>query len=358
MESHGHNLSINGTPWYIFECTLELNTDYRRIALFLLYLFIFITGLLENLLVLWVNWRRRHSANGVLFCVLNISLSDMMVIVILPFYMLEVTINQVWLWGRFLCKVTSLVYAVNFYSSTFFLALMTLERYLMLTKPTFPALFPAVGRRRWWLCAGVWLFSLFLALLENVHVDLLEWDEPGCYMLPEHNYQEWFISTSVISLLFQFLIPGTVIITCNVLLAKAVRDTPDVQEQRDVWLVHVYSLVFVVCWFPLHLVLLLLMIDDIDFYLLSCNAVEILYFSYSIVQGISLLHCVANPILYNFLSKSFRNNLINRVVSCIPKDGNNIVDAESQPNGRGGGETMGNQRKMSNASTSQSDVVL
>uniref|UniRef100_A0AAV2M0T3 G-protein coupled receptors family 1 profile domain-containing protein n=1 Tax=Knipowitschia caucasica TaxID=637954 RepID=A0AAV2M0T3_KNICA len=154
MESHGHNLSINGTPWYIFECTLELNTDYRRIALFLLYLFIFITGLLENLLVLWVNWRRRHSANGVLFCVLNISLSDMMVIVILPFYMLEVTINQVWLWGRFLCKVTSLVYAVNFYSSTFFLALMTLERYLMLTKPTFPALFPAVGRRRWWLCAG------------------------------------------------------------------------------------------------------------------------------------------------------------------------------------------------------------
>ncbi|KAK7884433.1 hypothetical protein WMY93_027556 [Mugilogobius chulae] len=356
---HNHSLDFyNGTPWFVYECTLELNTDYRRITLFLLYLFIFMAGLLENLLVLWVNWRRRHSANGVLFCVLNVSLSDMMVIVILPFYMLEVTINQVWLWGRFLCKVTSLVYAVNFYSSTFFLALMTLERYLSLTKPTFPALFPVIGRRRWFLCAGVWLFSLFLALLENVHVDLLEWDEPGCYMLPEHNFTEWFVSTSVICLVFQFLVPASVIITCNFLLARAVRSAPDVQEKRDVWLVHVYSLVFVLCWFPFHLVLFLLMIDDINPFLFSCNAVEVLYFSYTIVQGFSLFHCVANPILYNFLSKSFRGNLLNRVVSYLPKDAGAPMGAGTQQANGGGGDTeAGKQRKMSNASTSQSDVV-
>ncbi|XP_072304602.1 G-protein coupled receptor 182 [Eucyclogobius newberryi] len=360
---HNHSLDFyNGTPWFVYECTVELDTDSRRIGLFLLYLFIFVAGLLENLLVLWVNWRRRHSANGVLFCVLNVSLSDMMVIAVLPFYMLEATINQVWLWGRFLCKVTSLVYAVNFYSSTFFLALMTLERYLSLTKPAFPALFPVTGRRRWWLCAGVWLFSLFLALLENVHVDLLEWDEPGCYMLPEHNFTEWFVSTSVICLVFQFLVPATVIVTCNLLLAKAVGAAPDVQERRDVWLVHVYSLVFVLCWFPFHLVLFLLMVDDINPFLLSCNAVEVLYFSYTIVQGVSLLHCVVNPVLYNFLSKSFRSNLINRVASYIPKEGR-AAGAQAGPGvrpnggGAGGGDAeAAKQRKTSDASTSQSDV--
>uniref|UniRef100_A0A3B4BJI5 G-protein coupled receptors family 1 profile domain-containing protein n=1 Tax=Periophthalmus magnuspinnatus TaxID=409849 RepID=A0A3B4BJI5_9GOBI len=363
MESHEHNHSLdfyNGTPWFIYECTIELDTDYRRIALFLLYLFIFIAGLLENLLVLWVNWRRRHSANGVLFCLLNVSMSDMMVISILPFYMLEVTINQVWLWGRFLCKVTNLIYSVNLYSSTFFLALMTLERYLTLTKPTFPALFPVTGRRRWWLCAVVWLFSLFLALLENVHVDLLEWDEPGCYMYPEHNFAEWFISMTIISLIFQFFIPGAVIITCNYLLAKAVRNAPEVQEKRDVWLVHVYSLVFVLCWFPFHLILFLLLIDDINPFIFSCNTVEVMYFMYSIVQCFSLFHCVANPILYNFLSKSFRSNLITRVVSYIPKDWNmeaQVGTAPTQPNGAGGTEGGRKQRKISDASTSQSDVA-
>lgn len=360
MSSQEHNHSFyNITPWFMYECTIELDANYRRIALFLLYLFVFVVGLLENLLVVWVNWRRRHSANGVLFCIINVSLSDLMVIVILPFFMMEVTMDKVWLWGRFLCKVTNLIYVVNFYSSSFFLAAMTLERYLSLTKPTFPALFPVAGRRRWVLCGGLWGLSLFLALMENIHVDLLEWDEPGCYMLPEYSFTEWFISVAFLCLIFQFLVPAAIIITCNVLIARAIQSSPDVQGRRDVWLVHVYSLVFLMCWLPYNLVTFLMIIDEMDPMLYSCNAVEFLYFSFSVVQSLSLFHCVANPILYNFLSKSFRNNLINTVVSCIPKEETlNQVGAGTQPgapNGDGGGEP-GKQRKLSNASTSESDV--
>ncbi|XP_037539791.1 G-protein coupled receptor 182 [Nematolebias whitei] len=359
MSAHEHNKSLdflNGTPWFIYECTLELDTSYRRISLFLLYLFIFVVGLLENLLVVWVNWRRRHSANGVLFCIINMSLSDLMVIVILPFFMMEVTIDRVWLWGRFLCKVTSLIYVVNFYSSSFFLAFMTLERYLSLTRPSAPTLFPVVGRRRWVLCGAVWLFSLFLALLENVHVDLLEWDEPGCYMLPEYSYTQWFVSVAFLCMIFQFLGPAVLIITCNVLIARAVKTAPDVESRRDVWLVHVYSLVFVVCWLPYHLIMLLMIIDDLDHLLFSCNTVEVLYFSYPMVQGLSLVHCIANPLLYNFLSKSFRNNLLNTMINSIPRESAaEQVEVGPKANTPNGGDP-GKQRKLSNASTSQSDV--
>ncbi|KAM4609664.1 G-protein coupled receptor 182 [Polymixia lowei] len=365
-EHSNHSLDhFNGTPWFIYECTLDLSTNYRRVALFLLYLVIFIVGLFENALVVWVNWRRRHSANGVLFCIINVSLSDLIVILILPFFMLEVALDHVWLWGRFLCKVTNLIYVVNFYSSTFFLAFMTLERYRSLAKPFSPACFPVAGRRRWLLCGGVWLFSLFLALLENVHVDLLEWDEPGCYMMPEYNFTEWFVCVCFLCLLFQFLGPTAVIVTCNVLIARAVRTAPDVQDRRDVWLVHVYSLVFVMCWLPYQLVTFLMIIDDLQPFLLSCNMVEVLYFSFSVVQCLSLFHCIANPILYNFLSKSFRNNLINTVVNCIPREvppgpppGTGAhVGAGAQPNTtNGGGMESRKQRRLSDTSTSHSDV--
>ncbi|XP_049609055.1 G-protein coupled receptor 182 [Syngnathus scovelli] len=346
----------NETAWFVSQCTLELDAEYRRICLFLLYLFVFVVGLLENVVVLWVNWRRRHSANGVLFCVLNVSLSDMMVIIVLPFFMMEVTVDRVWLWGRFLCKLTSLVYGINFYSSSFFLAAMTLERYLSLNRPSGIVLFPATGWRRWALCGGLWLFSLFLALLENVHVDLLEWDEPGCYMLPEGNYAEWFVSVAFLCLIFQFLGPASIIITCNVLIARTVRAAPDVEGRRDVWLVHVYSLVFVACWLPYHLVMALMIISDLSPGLFSCNVVEFVYFSFSLVQSLSLFHCVANPVLYNFLSKGFRDNLINAVVSRLPRQ----TDTGTRPNGGGGtGETAcdkGSRRKLSDVSTSQSDL--
>ncbi|XP_056279696.1 G-protein coupled receptor 182 isoform X1 [Pseudoliparis swirei] len=363
MSGHEHNLSLdhfNGTPWHIYECTLKLESagEYRRIALFLVYLFIFLVGLLENGLVIWVNWRRRHSANAVLFCIINVSLSDLMVIVVVPFFMMEVTMERVWLWGRFLCKVTNLIYVVNFYSSSFFLAFMTLERYLSLTRPSFPSFFPVAGRRRWVLCGGLWMFSLFLGLMENVHVDLLEMDEPGCYMLPEQNYAEWFVSVAFLCLIFQFVGPTAVIVTCNVLIARAVQTAPDVQGRRDVWLVHLYSLVFVMCWLPYHLIMFLIIIDDLEPSLFSCNTVDVLYFSYNVVQSLSLFHCVANPILYNFLSKSFRSNLINTVVDHIPREATvDQVGAGTRSNvPNGGGLDPGKQRKLSNASTSQSDI--
>ncbi|KAM3871572.1 G-protein coupled receptor 182 [Diretmus argenteus] len=359
-EHHNHSIdSFNGTPWFVYDCTIQLDKNYRRIALFLLYLFIFMVGLFENTLVVWVNWRRRHSANGVLFCIINVSLSDLMVIMMMPFFMMEVTMNEVWLWGRFLCKVTNLIYIVNFYSSSFFLAFMTLERYLSLTRPSSPACFPVAGRRRWLLCGGLWLFSLLLALFENVHVDLLEWDEPGCYMLPEHHYLEWYTAVFFMGLIFQFLAPAATIITCNVLIIRAVRTAPDVQGWRDVWLVHVYSLVFLICWLPYHLVVFLMIIDDLHPFVFSCNTVELLYFSFSVVQCLSLFHCIANPILYNFLSKSFRNNLINTVLNYIPRDAGTGAQegAGAQPNAaNGGGAETGKQRKLSNISTSHSDI--
>ncbi|KAM9343018.1 G-protein coupled receptor 182 [Pholidichthys leucotaenia] len=357
MSSHEFNHSLdffNGTPWFVYECTIQLDANYRRIALFLLYLFIFLVGLVENTLVVWVNWRRRHSANGVLFCIINVSLSDLMVMVILPFFMMEVTMGKVWLWGRFLCKVTNLIYVVNFYSSSFFLALMTLERYLSLTMAS-STFFPVVGKQRWLICGGLWVLSLFLALMENVHVDLLEWDEPGCYMMPENSYTEWFVSVAFLCLIFQFLVPTAIIITCNVLIARRAHAAPDVQGRRDVWLVHVYSLVFVVCWLPYHLVMFLMIIDDLDPFLFSCNTVEVLYFSFSVVQGLSLFHCVANPLLYNFLSKSFRNNLINTMVSYIPREVTENQVGTGAKASEGKADT-GKQRKLSNASTSQSDV--
>ncbi|XP_017342414.1 G-protein coupled receptor 182 [Ictalurus punctatus] len=342
-----HNTSDHSeTPWFS-ECTVELDRDCRRIALFLLYLFLFMVGLIENCLVVWVNWRRRHSASGVLFCIINISLSDLMVVSTMPFFMLEVILDRVWVWGRFLCKVTHLIYVINFYSSSFFLAFMTLERYLTLTRPTTPACFPLQPRhRRWLLCAGVWLLSLVLALLENVHVDLREWHEPGCFILL---YNEWFVSVSVFCLIFQFLGPASVIITCNILIARVVRASPDVQNRRDLWLLHVYSLVFVVCWLPYHIVIFLMIVDDLNPGLMSCNTIDILYFTYSVVQCISLFHCIANPILYNFLSKSFRANLINDILSRFSSAPANIA-------ADGAGTASRKERKLSNASTSHSEI--
>lgn len=358
MVDDTHNITSdhdNDTHWFIFECTLDLDYSSRRVFLFLMHLLFFMVALVENCLVVWVNWKRRKSCSRVLFCVLNISASDLMVVLLMPFFMLEVTIDKVWLWGQFLCKFTHLVYTMNFYSSAFFVACMTLERYLSVSRPEATGGGLSERHRRALICGGLWTLAFLLSIVENMHVDLLEFEEPGCFLMSDYSYRVWFNSLICIALLFQFVGPAVIIITCNVLIARAIGAVANVEGRRDVWLVHVYSLVFVVCWLPYHLVMMLIMVEDVIPHLFSCDTLHILYFTYSIVECLSFFHCVANPILYSFLSKGFRemlvNTLLQRLSSRAP-DAGGCPDADRAK--RPAADKRG--RRASSSCTSHSDV--
>uniref|UniRef100_A0A8K9Y5X1 Uncharacterized protein n=1 Tax=Oncorhynchus mykiss TaxID=8022 RepID=A0A8K9Y5X1_ONCMY len=170
----------------------------QRMALFLL---LFVAGLTLNALVVWVNWRLVSSCNGVLFCMLNVSVSDLLIIVVILYIDTQ-------------CK------------------------YITISLP-----------------AG------------NAHVTLLEWDKLGCYIY-QHNFVDWYAAHTFLYLIFQFLGPAAIIMTFNMQTLQAVWTSPEGLLNPRV---------------------------------LSYQTVG---------QALSLFHCLANPILYNFLSRSFYGNLI------------------------------------------------
>ncbi|KAB5537274.1 hypothetical protein PHYPO_G00116910 [Pangasianodon hypophthalmus] len=77
----------NETDWLPEHCTVKVDLVSRRIGLFLLHLFLFIVGLIMNLMVVWVNWQRRRTRNTVIFCILNMGVADTMLMLILPISM-------------------------------------------------------------------------------------------------------------------------------------------------------------------------------------------------------------------------------------------------------------------------------
>ncbi|KAG2464723.1 G-protein coupled receptor 182 isoform X2 [Polypterus senegalus] len=322
MEHHNDSLFIdlghNSSYWIHYHCTLELSVLGQQLTSFFLYLFIFVFGLIGNTLVIWVNWKWRNTDNVVTFCVLNIGLADLGLVLTLPFWMVEVIFDSIWVFGRTLCKLIHLIFLVNMYGSIFIVAYMTVERYVAFVRPS------VVGSRqerlrRLVVCITLWFFALFLTLLENVHVDLYEFAGPGCLPIPLYSEIEWYISISFLSIIFGFVVPAAIIITFNFLIARKVKASYGRDGRRTCWIVHVYSLVFIACWFPRQLVLLLITLDDLMLGLYSCNAISLLYYSFHILDCFSLLHCVANPIFYNFLSKGFRSSLASAVVHYLPK---------------------------------------
>ncbi|XP_043939586.1 G-protein coupled receptor 182-like [Protopterus annectens] len=318
MEPENSTLASGlNTQWV--ECTVSLDEKARKVVVFLLYLFIFVVGLIENLIVVWVNWRKRHAKESVSFYILNMAIADLVLILTVPFWIMDVVLEHVWLWGRFLCKFIYFIYLVDMFSSVFFLTCMTIERYRLMVLPT-QASSTNQERNRKIICGCIWVLAIVLSVPENIHVDLMVWEDAGCfYMPPLDTYETWVVVTTFLTVFAGFFIPFPIILILNILIARAIKSNSNLKSQKSYKILYAYVIAFIVCWLPRHMIIFLIGVDEV-LWSHSCNVAIVLYYLYSIVECISLLHCVLNPILYNFLSKGFRNNLLRSVVRFVPKE--------------------------------------
>ncbi|NWU93716.1 GP182 protein, partial [Upupa epops] len=315
-----HNLSelfhlLNYT--YTF-CEFSLDENVKRVTLFILYLLIFVVGLVENLLVLWVNWQTRGSKSLLNLYMVNMAVADLGVMLSLPIWMLEVMLDYTWLWGSFLCRFTHYFYFANMYASIFFLTCLSVDRYVSLTSSS-PFWRKHQHRVRRSACICSWVLAAAIPFLEVAHVQLVNIGEPICiFMAPFETYDEWALAVSLATTAVGFLIPFPIIAVFNVLTARLVWRSGR-ESRRHRLLIYAYVAVFLVSWLPFHVTLTLLMLDG-SHIVLHCSFAHLLYFFYDIIDCFTLLHCVVNPILYNFLSKSFRARLLSAVVKYVPKE--------------------------------------
>ncbi|XP_049739575.1 G-protein coupled receptor 182 [Elephas maximus indicus] len=301
------------------ECHMEFSESTKRVVLFVLYLAIFVVGLVENLLVIYVNWRYSGRAGLLNFYLLNTAVADLGIVLSLPVWMLEVTLDYTWLWGSFSCRFTHYFYFANMYSSIFFLVCLSIDRYITVTNAS-----PSWQRRqhqgRRFLCAGIWVLSAIIPLPEVVHIQLVEGSEPMClFMAPFESYSSWALAVALSTTILGFLLPLLLIAIFNVLTACQLRRAGQPEGRRHCLLVCAYIAVFIICWLPYHVTLLLLTLHGTHISL-HCYLAHLLYFFYDIIDCLSMLHCVVNPILYNFLSPGFRGRLLSAVVHYLPKD--------------------------------------
>ncbi|XP_006998623.1 G-protein coupled receptor 182 [Peromyscus maniculatus bairdii] len=301
------------------DCHTELNENAKQVVLFVLYLAIFVVGLVENIVVICVNWRRSGRAGLLNLYILNIAIADLGIILSLPVWMLEVMLDYTWLWGSFSCRFTHYFYLANMYSSIFFLTCLSVDRYVSLTTAS-PSWQRHQHRIRRAVCAGVWVLSAIIPLPEVVHIQLMDGSEPMClFLAPFETYSTWALAVALSATVLGFLLPFPLIAVCNILTACRLRKQGRPESRRHCVLMWAYIAVFVVCWLPYHVTMLLLTLHATHIFL-HCHLVNLLYFFYEIIDCFSMLHCVLNPILYNFLSPSFRGRLLSLVVRYLPKE--------------------------------------
>ncbi|CAN9497680.1 unnamed protein product [Ophioblennius macclurei] len=303
-------------------CTTAFNRSALLYSMCVLYIFIFVVGMAANALVLWVNVRAqrdstpRHETH---MYIAHLAVADLCVCLTLPVWVSSLAQHGHWPFGEVACKLTHLLFSVNLFSSIFFLACMSVDRYLSVTRHRDEEGSRKLARRS--ACLGVWLLALMASLPDTYFLRTVK-STHGDAMLcrpvyPEENPREWMVGVQLSFILLGFVLPFPVIAFFYALLAQAFAHSSSslsspVEQERRVSrrVILAYIVVFLACWGPYHGVLLVDALSQLDLVPLTCGLENVIYVALHLTQCLSLLHCCFNPILYNFINRNYRYDLM------------------------------------------------
>uniref|UniRef100_A0A452SZL1 C-X-C motif chemokine receptor 5 n=1 Tax=Ursus maritimus TaxID=29073 RepID=A0A452SZL1_URSMA len=260
-----------------------LLTSFKAVFMPVAYGFIFLLGMMGNILVLVILERHRHTRSSTETFLFHLAVADLLLVFILPFAVVEGSVG--WLLGTFLCKTVIALHKINFYCSSLLLACIAVDRYLAIVHAVH-----AYRHRRLLsihiTCATIWLAGCCFALPEILfakvsqphHNDSL----PRCTFSQENRAET------------------------NAWLCQAQRRP---QRQKAVRVAILVTSVFFLCWSPYHIVIFLDTLARLKTVGYSCELNGYLSVAITMSEFLGLAHCCLNPMLYTFAGVKFRSDL-------------------------------------------------
>ncbi|XP_006893513.1 PREDICTED: atypical chemokine receptor 3 [Elephantulus edwardii] len=294
-------------------CPHMSNKSALLYTLAFIYIFIFVVGTVANSVVVWVNVQARTTGYDTHCYVLNLAIADLCVVLTIPVWVVSLVQHNQWPMGELTCKVTHLIFSINLFGSIFFLAGMSVDRFLSLTYLRNASACRKRAARRA-VCVLVWLLAFCVSLPDTYYLKTVTsaaTNETYCRSFyPEHSVKEWLIGMELLSVLLGFAIPFSVIAVFYFLLARAISASGDQEKHSSRKIIFAYVVVFLVCWLPYHAVVLLDIFSILHYLPFTCQLDGFLFTALHVTQCLSLVHCCVNPVLYSFINRNYRYELM------------------------------------------------
>uniref|UniRef100_A0A8C5P4I3 G-protein coupled receptor 65 n=1 Tax=Jaculus jaculus TaxID=51337 RepID=A0A8C5P4I3_JACJA len=276
------------------------------------YIFVIVVSVPANIGSLCVSFLQARKENELGIYLFSLSLSDLLYTSTLPVWVHYTWNEDNWTFSPGLCKGSAFLMYLNFYSSTAFLTCIALDRYLAVVHPL---RFSFLRTRRFALAASlcVWtLESLFNAVIlwqDETAVEYCNATRANftlCY--DKYPLETWQIHLNLFRTCAGYVVPLGTIMVCNQKVYQAVRQnqaTESGEKARIVRLLVSVTLTFVLCFTPFHVMVLV-----------RCALERHTYTVYRVAVALTSLNCVADPILYCFVTETGRSDLWTVVRLC------------------------------------------
>ncbi|KAE8594327.1 hypothetical protein XENTR_v10019580 [Xenopus tropicalis] len=282
-----------------------MDTDTHSKLVLAVYIFTFLTGLPSNLLAFYTFLIKvRQRATPVDILLLNLTVSDLILLMFLPFKMDEAASNMMWRLPQFLCPLTGFCYYSSIYISTLFLTAVSVERYLGVAHPikyklNRKPLYAVVASIIIWIvacanCSIVYIVQYRLPSNETLSTNFT------CYEQFSNEQLQILLPVRLELGLFLFFVPFIVTVYCYVNFIRILMSLPNIpakRKQRAIGLAVATLTNFVICFSPYNISHIVGFIQDdsppwrVDALLLSTFNASldpiVFYFSSSAVQAMA-----------------------------------------------------------------------
>ncbi|XP_041820808.1 leukotriene B4 receptor 1 [Chelmon rostratus] len=265
----------------------------------------FLLGFPGNLFVVWTVLCRVKKRSVTCLLVLNLALADAFVLLSAPFLLRYLAGGQGWEFGTAACKLLHYLSNVNMYVSIYLICLMSMDRWLAVTRP-FLSQRMRTKRSLLVLLLGVWVLAFILSVPMPFYRSNLRKTLPNnvtlTFCVPYH----WkSVGHKVFQYLFETtmgcLVPFSLINTCYACVICRLQSAKFQRRGQGSRLILLIICAFAIFWLPYHIVN---MIEVVGLLQGSDSVLKAASTARPNVTAFAYFSSAVNPILYVFAGSS------------------------------------------------------
>ncbi|XP_058898257.2 cysteinyl leukotriene receptor 2 [Kogia breviceps] len=292
-----HNSSRN--------CTIE---TFKREFYPIVYLVIFIWGVLGNGFSIYVFLQPYKKSTSVNVFMLNLAISDLLFTTTLPFRVDYYLRGSNWIFGDLTCRIMSFSMYVNMYSSIYFLTVLSVVRFLATVHP-FRLLHATGVKNAWILCGVIWIFIMASSTVLLKTGSELKGNVTSCLELNSNKVTK-LKTMNYVALVLGFLLPFCTLSICYLLIIRALlkAEVPEsglrLSHRKALTTIIITLIIFLLCFLPYHILRTLHLVEwKVD----KCK--ESLHKAVAITLALAAANSCFNPLLYYFAGENFKDRL-------------------------------------------------